>query len=91
VSVKVRFPELLRELIDCQEEVVEVAGYNVQECLENLAVQFPDTKRWFYNEQGELFPYIHIYVNGERDPADELTKPLKDGDELLILLMVGGG
>ncbi len=91
MSVKVEIPEPLRSLINCQEEVVEVAGYNVLECLENLAVRFPDIKRWLYNEQGELFPYINIYVNAERDPADELTKPLKDGDKLLILLMVGGG
>ena len=70
---------------------MEVAGYNVRKCLGNLAVQFPDLKRWLYNEQGELFPYIHIYVNGERDFTDELIKQLKDGDELLILLMVVGG
>lgn len=91
MSVKIKIPEPLRQLINCQEEVLEVAGHNVQECLENLEVQLPDIKRWLYNEQDELFPYIHIYVNTERDPADELTKPLKDGDELLILLMVAGG
>lgn len=91
MSVKVRIPSPLCQLINCQEEVVEVAGYDVLECLDNLAVQFPAIKQWLYNKQGELFPYINIYVNGERDPADELTRPLKDGDELLILIMVAGG
>ena len=89
MSVKVKISEPLRQIINCQEETVEVAGYNVLECLENLAVQFPDINRWLYNEQGGLLPYVHIYING--DPADELTKPLKNGEELLILLMVGGG
>lgn len=91
MSVKVRIPSPLRQLINCPEEVVEVAGDNVLECLDNLAVQFPDIKQWLYNKQGELFPYIHIYVNGERDPTDELKRPLNDGDELLILVMVAGG
>ena len=91
MSVKVKIAEPLRQLINCQEEAVEVDGYNIRECLDKLAVQFLDLKRWLYNEKGELLPYVHIYVNGERNPDDELTRQIKDGDELLILLTVTGG
>ena len=91
MSVKVKIAEPLRQLINCQEEAVEVDGHNVQECLDKLAVQFSDLKRWLYNEKGELLPYVHIYVNGERNPGDELTRQIKDDDELLILVTVTGG
>ena len=91
MSVKVKIAEPLRQLVNCREEAVEVDGYDVQECLEKLAVQFPDIKRWLYDEKGELLPYVHIYINEERNPDDGLTKQVKDGDELLILLTVTGG
>ncbi len=90
MSVKVRITSPLRELINCQ-EVVEVEGHNVLECLDSLAVLFPDIKRWIYNKQGQLFPYIHFYIDGDKDATSELTAPLEDGNELLILIMIAGG
>jgi molybdopterin converting factor small subunit len=36
-------------------------------------------------------PQIQLFVNGQRVYADELTKRLKSGDELLILLAICGG
>ncbi len=53
--------------------------------------QFPKIKKWLYDKQGELRPQVWFLVNGERIYADKLTKQLNDGDELLILLAVGGG
>ena len=68
-----------------------MTGHSAAECLHNLEVQFPDIRQWLYDKQGNLLPQVQFYVNGERVYADELANPLKDGDEVLILLAIGGG
>ena len=90
MSVKVRISSLLRKYANGQ-ELLEVTGYSPVECLHNLVVQFPDIRRWVYDKQGELRPQVWFFTNGERISADELTNPLKDGDELFIFLALGGG
>lgn len=90
MSVKVRVSSLLRKFTNGQ-EVVEVAGHSATECLHNLEVQFPGIRQWLYDKQGNLLPQVQFYVNGERILVDELTNPLEDNDELLILLAIGGG
>ena len=44
-----------------------------------------------YVREGELFDYVSIYVNGESTSTDESARPVKDGDELHILYILGGG
>jgi len=90
MSVKIRVSSLLRKFTNWQ-EVVEVAGHNALECLHNLEVQCPDIRQWLYDKQGKLLPQVQFYVNGERVYADELANPVKDGDEVFILLAIGGG
>jgi molybdopterin synthase sulfur carrier subunit len=90
MSVTVKVPSLLRKYTNGQ-ELLEVPGYSPMECLNNLVVQFPGLSRWLYDKQGELRPQVWFFVNGERINADELTNPLNDGDELLIMLAVAGG
>ena len=90
MSIKVKLPLLLSKFANGQ-EIVEIAGYNPIECTHNLVVRFPNLKRWLYDKQGELRPQIWFFIDGERIHADELSNPLKDDDELFILLALGGG
>jgi len=90
MSVKVRVSSLLRKFTNGQ-ELVEVPGNSPLECLHNLESQFPKIRKWLYDKQGELRPQVWFFINGERIYADELTRQLNDGDELFILLAVGGG
>lgn len=69
----------------------EVRGQSAIECLHNLEVRLPSTRQWLYDKQGDLLPQVQFYVNGEGAYADELTKALEDGNELLVLLAIGGG
>lgn len=87
MSVKVRLPLLLRQFATGQ-EIVEVAGYGVMECLNDLTDRFPDMRRWLFTKQGEVAIHVRPFINGEQASAAE---SLKDGDELLILLAVSGG
>ncbi len=72
-------------------EVVEVNRNTVGECLNHLIKQFPGMKKQLFSKNGELFEYIIIPVNGESAYPEQLAKPVKDGDELNIVLIIGGG
>jgi molybdopterin converting factor small subunit len=53
--------------------------------------QFPGIKRELCDEEGRLFTYIRIYINGEMAYPEELTMSVNAGDELIILPAITGG
>jgi len=90
ISVKINIPSYLQPYT-AEQEVVEVPGSMAGECLVRLVEQFPDIGRMLYVREGELFDYVSIYSNGEFASADESARPVKDGDELHVLYILGGG
>ena len=42
-------------------------------------------------KEGKLFAYFSIYISGKSTYPEELEKPIRDGDELNILFIIGGG
>jgi len=72
-------------------EVVEVNGNTVGECLNHLIKQFPGMKKQLFSKNDNLFENIIISVNGESAYPKQLAKPVKDGDELTITFIIGGG
>jgi len=86
MSIKVKISEILRYLTDIQ-NIVEVDGSTVNQCLDDLVKQFPDTKKWLFDKDGKL--RVLILINGVH--LTELTRPVRDGDELHIIFPVGGG
>jgi molybdopterin converting factor small subunit len=87
MSVMVRIPSLLHQQTKGQ-KVVEVTANDALECLNNLTAQFPGLQQWLYDKQGELWPQVRIFMNGEQASAGEL---LKDGDRLSIMLVIARG
>ena len=51
--------------------------------------EFPNLK--LFDTDGELLAYLDVYVNGESAYPEGLKKPVKDGNELSVILMIGGG
>ncbi len=88
MSIKVHSGPLLSRYTDSQ-EMIEVDGETVGECLNNLAERFP--KLELFDKNGKLLDYFGIYVNGENAYPNELDLPVKDGDELSIVLIIAGG
>ena len=72
-------------------DVVEVSGSTVGECLNNLVKQFPGMKKQLFTKTGNLYGNIIISVNGESAYPEQLSKPVKDGDELNIVFLISGG
>lgn len=90
MSVKINVHPALHHFSDGQ-EVVEVNGGTVGECLGQLMVRFPDIKQGLFDREGRLLNYVDIYVNGESAYPEELARAVKDGDELHISLVIAGG
>jgi len=90
MSIKIEIPSYLQPYTNNM-EVVEVNGSTVGGCLNHLVKQFPGIEKMLFAKNGKLFGYVAIYVNGEDAYPKELAKPVKDGDELDILYIIGGG
>ena len=61
------------------------------ECLNYFVKQFPDIEKVLFEENGKLHSYLSIYVNREDTYPEELAKPVRDGDEIHLPSIVGGG
>ena len=90
MSIHIKLAPLLRKSSDGH-KIIEVTGANILECIHGLELQFPTVRRWLYDKQGELWSGVIIFLNRERIFNDELTGPLNDGDEILIMLAIAGG
>lgn len=90
MSVKINIHPFLLQQTDNQ-DVVEVNGSTVGECLQQLVARFPDLKPWLFEKDGRLNRLVEIYVNTESSYPEELAKPVQDGDELHIIVIIAGG
>ncbi len=90
MSIKIDIPWFLQSLTNGT-KVAQVDGSTVGECLEHLVERFPIIEKELFDKKGKLFAYIDIYINGESAYPEELAKSVKDGDELYITLIIGGG
>ena len=92
ISVNVVLPSLLRQFTDGQEQVKIVLNsdiiFNVEGCLNRLASQYPGIKQKLYNKEGEVPPFVHLFVNRKKAKIDQT---LADGDELIVMIAVSGG
>ena len=64
-------------------------GNTVGDCLSQLAKQFPNLKKVIFAQDGKLNSFIAVYINGKDAYPDGLSKPVKDGDELSMILSAG--
>ena len=90
MSIKIAIPSYLQSFTS-NLEAVEVNGSTIGGCLGYLVKQFPGIEKMLFDKNGKLLSYVGIYINGEDTYPDELAKPVKDGDELYILYIIGGG
>ena len=90
MGIKINISPLLYQYTNDQ-RIVEVNGDTVGQCLDHLVKQFPGIEKMLFDKNGKLRIYANIYVNKESAYPKGLAKPVKDGDELDILFIIGGG
>ena len=72
-------------------EVVDVKGNTVGDCLNHLIQQFPGMEKALFAKKDKLHNVVEIYVNHATAYPNELVKPVKDGDEIHLVVMLAGG
>ena len=71
-------------------ETIETEGQTVGQCLGALQDKFPGIRSRLFDEQGQLHKYVELFLNN-RKISNRLELPVKDEDELLILVVILGG
>jgi molybdopterin converting factor small subunit len=72
-------------------EVVTVEGKAVGECLADLIRQYPGMEKALFAKKDKLLNNVEIYLNHATAYPNELAKPVKDGDEMHLIVMLTGG
>lgn len=90
MPIRVQIPAPMRQHTDGQ-TVVEATGETVGGVLNDVGVKFPGVSSRIF-EGGQLRRFVNIYLNDEDIRyLDNLSTPVKDGDELAIIPAVAGG
>jgi molybdopterin converting factor small subunit len=63
----------------------------VGECLNHLIKQFPGMEKALFAKKDKLLNVVEVFINHETAFPNELIKPVKDGDEIHLLVMLAGG
>lgn len=72
-------------------EVVAAEGKTVGECLNHLIKQFPGMEKALFAKKDKLLNNVEIYLNHATAYPNELAKPVKEGDEIHLVIMLAGG
>jgi len=72
-------------------DTLELEGRTIGECLDGLIKRFPGMQAALFDGKDKLKNQIEIYLNMESAYPDELKRPVKDGDEVYIIVMLAGG
>jgi hypothetical protein len=70
---------------------LEVNGSSVGECLRDLVRQFPGAEKLLFDDSGCLLKHVFVYINAESTHPPALSTAVKEGDTLLIAVLVTGG
>ncbi len=91
MPIKVRIPAPLQGLTKNRVEV-ESEGKTICELIDSLEKSYPGIRERICDENGKVCRFINIYVNEEdiRFLQGDNT-PVKDGDEVAIILAIAGG
>ena len=90
MAVKLHLHLTLRQFTNGQ-EIIEVDGKTVGECLKNVVKKYPAMESSIFGKNGKLSNIVEIYVNLQSAYPNELAKQVKDGDEIHVTMMLAGG
>lgn len=91
MSVKIRIPSPLRTYTQGA-EVVETESGTVAEVLAALKAGASGIETRLFKSEGQLNRFVNVYVNDEDIRfLQNLSTPVKDGDEVSIVPAIAGG
>ncbi len=90
MSTRIHLYSSLRRYAD-DRSIVEVNGATVGECLEDLVRQYPSLAPMLFDETGQSLDKVFISINLESAYREKLDAPVKENDDLYLILIVAGG
>lgn len=79
----------------CQGKTVEVPNNDsdtVISILENLVRLYPSLEKEVFNEERDLMPFVHVFINGRNIIQENgLQTIVKPGDQFALFPPVAGG
>ena len=88
--VAVRIPPTLRAEVGGAREI-RAEGETVADVLEDIVVRYPALGSQLL-EDGELAPFVNVYVSGEDiRTRDGIATPVRSGERLILLPAMAGG
>ena len=90
MGIKIHLHSTHRQFTDGQ-AAVEIEGHTIGECMQELITRHPGLKTVLFDDRGALRRNLEVYLNMESAFPDELLKPVKDGDQIHITVMLAGG
>jgi molybdopterin converting factor small subunit len=90
VSVKIDAHYFIPVLTD-DRDIIDVNGNNVGQCFEQLIALYPKVKEWLIGKDGKISNVVEVYLNQESVQPEGLSKPVKDGDVIHVVMMISGG
>jgi molybdopterin synthase sulfur carrier subunit len=87
----IRIPTPMRKLTNDQ-ELVQAAGANIGELIDDLEKTFPGIKERLCDQNGNVRRFVNIFLNDEdiRFLEDKATA-VRQGDEISIVPAIAGG
>jgi molybdopterin synthase sulfur carrier subunit len=91
--MRLRFFSTIRQLVGKKEIEIRVdAPDTIRNVLEKLAVEHPALKESILDNDGNLYDSILVFINGRNIKfLDGLNSTIKEGDQLAIFPLLGGG
>jgi molybdopterin synthase sulfur carrier subunit len=91
MAIKIRIPSPLRSFTQGI-DAIEASGSTVGEALDSLKAKASGIETRLFKAPGQLNRYVNIYLNDEDVRfLDNLSTPVKDGDEISIVPAIAGG
>jgi molybdopterin converting factor small subunit len=88
MSIKMKLSQTYLEYTQNQ-EVVDVEGATVRECIDSLVAKFPVLRPLLFDSEYALG--VLIIYNGDVITTSSLDRPVADNDEITLVPMIYGG
>ena len=72
-------------------EIISAEGNTVLEVIEDLEKNYPGMKEQLLDRHGRIQGFAEMFVNDEIVHPTGTDMPVKDGDEIEILIVISGG
>ncbi|MBR1865964.1 MAG: molybdopterin-synthase adenylyltransferase MoeB [Lachnospiraceae bacterium] len=91
MAVTVLIPTTLRSFTNRRSEL-ELSGNTIREVIQNLADEYPETKKAIFDEEGKPRAFINIFLGDTNiKKLNGYDTEVKDGDTVMLIPAIAGG